>query len=358
MHMIQKKHILPLLLLLQIIIVNILAAFPMFVERFYSNGLYPIIAAGSRSLFGLVPFSAGDIIYGIMLLFAFRWLWLKRKTWRKAFWDNVLGLLSFMSVFYFLFHMLWAMNYHRTPLHEKMGIDKKYELTELITFTKKLIVKTNNMQVQITGNDSVKVVNTYTIPQVYDRSLNGYNRVAAKYPFFKYETESIKSSLISTPLSYMGFGGYLNPFTNEAQVNARLPLYNLPTTTCHEMAHQIGYASESEANFIGYMASVHNEDIYFQYSGYSFALKYCMRNIEKLDEDTAKSIYPLINKGVLGNFKESKDFNDKYSSFIETGFKFFYDNFLKLNKQKDGLEGYSKFVGLLVNYHKKEDFQP
>jgi hypothetical protein len=34
-------------------------------------------------------------------------------------------------------------------------------------------------------------------------------------------------------------------------------LYNLPTTTCHEMSHQIGYANESEANFIGFMASTH-----------------------------------------------------------------------------------------------------
>ncbi|WP_308224933.1 DUF3810 domain-containing protein [Flavobacterium sp. J372] len=353
--MIKKKHVLPLLLLLQIIIVNILAAFPEFVEKYYSNGLYPFIAAGSRSIFGLVPFSVGDIIYGIVLVFAFRWLWLKRKTWGRALWGNVLGLLSFMSVFYFLFHLLWAMNYHRVPLHEKMGMEKKYELAELIPFTKKLIAKTNAMQVQITGNDSTKVVNPYTIAQIYDMSLNGYNRVSAKYLYFKYERESIKSSLISTPLSYMGFGGYLNPFTNEAQVNANLPLYNLPTTTCHEMAHQIGYASESEANFIGYLASVDNEDVYFQYSGYSFALKYCMRSIEKLDEKTAESLVPLINKGVRKNFKESKDFNEKYSSFIETGFEFFYDNFLKLNKQKDGLEGYSKFVGLLVNYHKQKE---
>jgi hypothetical protein len=353
--MIKKKHVLPLLLLLQIIIVNILAAFPAFVEKFYSNGLYPIIAAGSRSLFGLAPFSVGDVIYGIVIVFAFRWLWLKRKTWRRTFWDNVLGMLSFMSIFYFLFHLLWAINYHRVPLHEKMDMEKKYELAELIPFTKKLITKTNAMQVQITGNDSTKVVNPYSILQIYDKSLSGYSSVSVKYPYFRYETESIKSSLICTPLSYMGFGGYLNPFTNEAQVNANLPLYNLPTTTCHEMAHQIGYASESEANFIGYLASVHNKDIYFQYSGYSFALKYCIRSIEKLDEKAAERLVPLINKGVRKNFKESMDFNEKYSSFIETGFEFFYDNFLKLNKQKDGLEGYSKFVGLLVNYHKQKE---
>ena len=49
----------------------------------------------------------------------------------------------------------------------------------------------------------------------------------------------------------MGFSGYLNPFTNEAQVDILIPKYQLPTTASHEVAHQLGYAAENEANFIG-----------------------------------------------------------------------------------------------------------
>ena len=115
------------------------------------------------------------------------------------------------------------------------------------------------------------------------------------------------------------------------------------------------YASESEANFIGYMASIYNDDIYFQYSGYTFALKYCMRNIRKLDEKKADELVPLILPGVRANFEESEAFNKKYESFVETVFEYIYDNFLKLNKQEDGLETYSKFVGLLVNYYEEKE---
>jgi hypothetical protein len=351
----KKKFILPLLLLLQIIIVNLLSLFPEFVENYYSNGLYQYISKTSRFIFGAPGFSAGDIIYGIALIFMLRWFWLTRKTWRRQYKDNLLKMLGSFSVFYFLFHILWGINYHRVPLNEKMALEKKYELQELISFTKRLIIKTNAIQMGITKNDSLKVISPYTVQQVYSRSLSGYDILGQQYPFFGYKNKSIKSSLISTPLSYMGFGGYLNPFTNEAQVNNKLPLYNLPTTTCHEMAHQIGYASESEANFIGYMASISSGDAYFKYSGYSFALKYCLRNIAKLDKQQAKALKPLINKGILKNFKESEAFNDKYESFIETIFEVFYDNFLKLNKQEDGLETYSKFVGLLVNYYKDKE---
>jgi hypothetical protein len=247
------------------------------------------------------------------------------------------------------------MNYHRVPLHEKMGIEKNYTTEELIAFTQRMINKTNELHRQIEKNDSLKVVVPYTINEIYSRSINGYTEMRQQFPYFAFEHESIKSSLLSTPLSYMGFGGYLNPFTNEAQVNDKLPLYGFSATVCHEMSHQIGYASESEANFIGYMASIHNKDLYFKYSGYTLALKYCLRNINKIDEKKAKSLAKLVLPGVRANFKESEAFNKKYESFVETIFEYFYDNYLKLNKQEDGLETYSKFVGLLVNYYKDKE---
>lgn len=351
----KKKFILPLLLLLQVIIINILAQFPQFVEDYYSNGLYPYISKASRLLFGWTGISLGDIIYGIVIIFIIRWVWKTKGTWRVQYKTHLLTIVSFISVFYLLFQLLWGLNYIRVPLNEKFGIEKKYTPDELLAFTKELIAKANTVHLSITKNDSAKVVTPYTVEEIYSHSTTGYASLTKDYREFKYEHESIKSSLISVPLSYMGFGGYLNPFTNEAQVNEKLPLYNLPTTTCHEMSHQIGYASESEANFIGYMASIYNADPYFQYSGYTFALKYCLRNIAKIDEKKAESLLPSINYGIRQNFKESEAFNEKYSSFIEIFFEVFYDNFLKLNKQEDGMETYSKFVGLLVNYYKEKE---
>ena len=212
----KKKYILPLLLIVQIIIINILSLFPQFVESYYSNGLFPYLSKGERILFGWFGFSAGDIIYGIAIFFALLWFWKKRKTWRKQYKDNGLQILSAFSVFYFLFHLLWAMNYHRVPLNEKMGIDKKYTSEELVAFTKKVITKTNELHRLIEKNDSLNVVVPYTIKDIYARSVNGYTEMEQQFPYFAFTHESIKSSLISVPLSYMGFGGYLNPFTNEA----------------------------------------------------------------------------------------------------------------------------------------------
>jgi hypothetical protein len=180
---------------------------------------------------------------------------------------------------------------------------------------------------------------------------NGYDNLGNQYAYFRYEIPSRKKSLFSLPLTYMGFGGYLNPFTNEAQVNDKIPMVGFPMTINHEMAHQMGFASESECNFIGFLASVKNEDLYFQYSAYQYALRYCLNNIGMKSETKFEYYKNKINPGIIENYKESEAFWKSYDTIIDKVFHAFYDQFLKMNQQKDGLESYSKYVNLLINYY-------
>jgi hypothetical protein len=349
---VKRKYILPLFLLIQIIFLKIIRFFPETVELFYSNGFYVYLSKFSRIILGKITFSVGDCIYFILIVLALKWFWNKRKSWRLNWKNNLLTVLSVLSVFYFFFHILWALNYYREPLFEKMSIEKDYTDADLLTFTKKLIAKTNAVQSQITKNDSLKVVFPYSQNQVFEMNQNGYINLSREYTFFTYSHLSIKKSLFSLPLTYMGFGGYLNPFTNEAQVNYLGPMYSFPMTTNHEMAHQMGYASESECNFIGFMSSIKNDNLYFQYSGYSMALRYCLGNWQVRNEKILKQLLKTVNPGILKNYKESEDFWKQYQTPIETGFHAFYDRFLKMNQQKDGMDSYSKFVNLMVNYYK------
>jgi hypothetical protein len=178
-------------------------------------------------LFGWTGFSIGDILYGTALFLAIRWLWRTRKTWKTGYKQNLLKIAACLSVVYFIFTALWALNYRRVPLYKKMGIEKDYTEKELIAFTYRLIDKTNALHLQLTQSDTVKVVVPYTLDSIYTKAPEAYAVLQKEFPYFEYRHNSIKSSLISVPLSYMGFGGYLNPFTNEAQVNCKLPC-----TTC------------------------------------------------------------------------------------------------------------------------------
>nr|WP_309597492.1 DUF3810 family protein [Flavobacterium davisii] len=53
---------------------------------------------------------------------------------------------------------------------------------------------------------------------------------------------------------------------------------------------------------------------------------------------------------MLKNFKETDLFWSKHESILNKGFELFYDHFLKLNQQEEGIKSYSKFIDLLINY--------
>jgi len=350
---VKHKYFLPVFLVVQIILIKVLAFFPEFVERFYSKGLYLYISKITRMIFGWIPFSIGDLAYFILIMYLIRWVYKNRVGFFRNWKTNGLTILSFISVLYFLFHFLWGINYYRKPLCDTLGIKKEYTQQQLEDLTKKLIFKTNLLQLEL-ENNPVKIVKfSYSEEEMYHLAPYGYEKLPKSLKDIKYEVASIKSSLFSLPLSYMGFGGYLNPFSNEAQVNYLKPKYTSPLTICHEMAHQTGIASESDCNFIGFMAASSHENVYFQYSAYAFALNYCLYNLESMEKGSSKKYKVLINKGIIENFNENKTFWKQYHSFIDTFFEYFYDKFLKFNEQKDGMESYSKFVGLLINYDLK-----
>lgn len=346
-----RNYFLIYFLLLQIIVVQLLSFFPQVIEEIYSNGIYVYSSNFFRIVLGWIGFSVGDIIYGVVIAYLIFKIIKTRKS--ITFKSSVINVLKGFSIFYFLFNLMWGLNYYRVPLSEKMNLTYEYSFEDLLLFTDKMIEKSNALHLEMVAEDSLKVVNPYSTEEIYQMAQQSYNLLSEKYPEFTYINHSVKSSLISTPLSYMGFGGYMNPFTGEAQVNYLLPKYLFPTTTLHEMSHQIGYASESEANFIGYLASVNSEDMYFRYSGTIFALRYCLRNIEKFNPDLLEEYLLKVNPGIRLNFLETEEFWEEYETPIERFFEIFYDTFLKANSQEEGLESYSKFVGLLISYESR-----
>ena len=95
----------------------------------------------------------------------------------------------------------------------------------------------------------------------------------------------------------MGYSGYINPFTNEAQINAKMVGYSTPITVCHEIAHQMGYAAETEANYLGYLAAKNSNNQYFRYSASLFSLRYLLGEVRKVNPEKYKYFQEKIHKG-------------------------------------------------------------
>ena len=347
-----KRHfVLAILLPVQMLLMKLAESNPAFIERFYSNGMYPYISSFLRFLFGWIPFSVGDLLLAFGLFIFIRFLIRLLKTRCTNLVPKIIHFTAVLSVIYFCFYLFWGFNYYREPLAKNLKYDqKKYTTAQLQKATEHIIKKLNYYQLEITKNDTLKVENPYLQEEMYTMAVSGYAQLSKEYPQLKYEFPSVKSSLMSVLQSYNGTSGYFNPFTGEAQVNDKNPTTSYPTTTCHEMAHQIGFAAENEANFVGFLAANYNEDLYFKYASYRMAFGYCITEMKKRDSHVSKELWKTVNKGIAKDFNASYQFWQAYKNPFEPILKKGYNAYLKANKQDKGVQSYNYVVDLLLSY--------
>ena len=349
---IKKGHLyLTLFLPIQIVLVQWAAKNPAFIELYYANTLYPPISKFFRIVLGWIPFSVGDLLIAFLVFITVRFCYRLIQKRFKYFLPKIIHFTAVVSVIYGCFYIFWGLNYYRQPLAENLKYpQQKYTTIQLQNITKLIVKKLNKYQYNITKNDTIKVQNNYNQKKMYAMAVNGYTNLAKDFPQLKYQHASVKSSLMSLLQTYNGTAGYLNPLTGEAQVNDRIPKTGYPTTICHEMAHQIGYAAENEANFIGFLAANYNEDDYFKYASYRMAFSYCISELRKRDRKLSKEIWQSVHVGVAKDFNASYQFWQAYKNPFEPIIKKGYNAYLKANKQEQGIASYNYVVDLLITY--------
>ena len=146
----------------------------------------------------------------------------------------------------------------------------------------------------------------------------------------------------------MGFSGYINPFTIEANINSKIPIISYASTISHEIAHQIGYASENEANYIGILSNQISSNLEINYSGNLIALQYLLSELYYVNKNLYSEKIKKIRKGILKNIEEKREFTKKYRNPFEDVFKKIYDFYLKKNNQSQGIKSYGLVVNLLI----------
>jgi len=237
-----------ILLLAAVVLIRLSTLEPQWVERYYSGAVYPLIARVLRTLTGWLPFSLGDLLYISAGVWVIRQIlvWVSKIRRKEMNWPQAQKLISvYIQVFlwiYVVFNALWGLNYNRTGIAGQLGLElKDSSYAELHSLSRILIDKTNQWR-PIDPNAGYK--------RSAASAEQAYAAVQAKYPFLDPAPPSLKSSLFGVIGNYLGYSGYYNPFSGEGQVNMRVPGYLVPFVACHEMAHQMGYAKENEANFV------------------------------------------------------------------------------------------------------------
>jgi hypothetical protein len=348
----QYKHL--VLSLSLAIIVKCMSLFPNWVENVYLPYLYTPLSKLQRILLGWLPFSLGDIIYlfvtiGILyLIFKVVQKIYKRTFSRSRFKKYWTVLLTTGLYIYAAFNLFWGLNYSRKGIAHQLQLDvKKYTRADVEPLMSHLIKRINAYA------DSTFFVQKFSYDTCNRNAIACYQLLSLKHPAIHYEHQSIKKMTSSKIQNYLGFLGYYNPFTGEAQVNHSVPKFMLPTIFLHEMAHQIGYAKEDEANFVGYLAAKESQNNYFKYSSYFDLLQYVASELNHTDSNATKPYIQLLHPTVISHFKTWRNFREAHHSIFSTATAWIYNQFLKVTDRPQGIDTYNEVVALLIAYMRK-----
>lgn len=324
------------------------------VETNYSVGVYPWIGAGMRRVFGWLPFSLGDLLYLtvgawiVFKLFGFIRMVLQKRFSAANLYPGILNGINILLIIYIYFNLFWGLNYNRLGISEQLHLTvvepSQMKLEEL---TGRLLVKTNSFAT-VAGRKKSPPAET-----VFSGAIKNYEKLGETYPFLQYHPRSVKTSLFGTLGNYMGYTGYYNPFTAEAQINNAVPGFLHHFVACHEIAHQLGYAKENEANFVGFLAARSSVDTAFLYSAYFDMFLYANAALYSRDSLSARRNLKSLSPAVQRDLAELRAYRIRYENPLDKLISIFYDRYLRMNQQPDGQKTYSKVVLWLLAYYEK-----
>lgn len=344
-------------LILLVVTIKFSSLFSGVIERYYSDGIYPVVSKIQRFLFGWIPFSLGDLLYTFMVLFILVKIWrliralAQRKFGRQYFLTGLRQLLFFVLLVYVLFYLLWGLNYSRRGIARQLNLKMTtYTIGELDTLTNALEARLNVYAKQVTPDQR----DSFNKKKNLFREANEAYRIARNYySFLSYQPRSIKPSIYSYAGNVLGFEGYYNPFSGEAQVNTTIPVFEQPFVACHEIGHQVGYGKENEANFAGFLACRLHPSPAFRYSVYFDMYSYAIDEFYRVDSVKAKIYIDSLDPQVKKDFKELRAFFKKYKNPVEPIITWLYGKYLQANNQPAGKRTYSEVIAFLIAYQRK-----
>ncbi len=339
-----------------ILVIKLLALNSYYVEKFYSGYFYPLVSIILRFLFGWLPFSIGDIFYFVLgcwllyLVIKNLSLLFRKKLTGAIVLQKMMKAIVALVIVYISFNILWGLNYDRIGVAGQLKLPEAgYDTADVILLQEILLKKANENKEALIRNKNIYPSKN----ELFKRAKSCYDKASKIYPFIQYKSPSIKSSFYGSLGNYLGFTGYYNPFSGEAQVNATVPKFLLPYITTHEMGHQLGYAKEDEANFVGYLAAVNSGDTLFRYSAYLDLFVYANREVYYFDSALAKIELTKLDTAIKEDLIEWRKFNIAHTSFIEPAITWLYGNYLKANQQPKGMRSYNEVIRMLIAYYKK-----
>ena len=281
-------------------------------------------------------------------------------------------LFLILSTLLVLYVFLCGINYHRTSFSEEAGLSVTidahgtvYDEADLIALCDYLVTEINDTEAQLASTaiqvEGACIGQTQETPKpsaawlwhagrtgqrAMEKLGQRYHRLSGHYPY-------PKPILNTWILSVQQTTGVYSPFTVEANYNRDIAYYDIPFTICHELSHLRGYMQEEEANFIGVLATIGADDLYFNYSGYVSAWVYAGNALARIDSTAFATLYSRINARTRQDMLYNNAYWQQFEGKPAEAHEHLNDAYLKMQGQATGVRSYGHVTDLMLEYFAK-----
>ncbi len=315
---------------------------PSLTESIYSQTLYPFISILLSKLSFHIDTSLSDTLY-IALIFGFLafllLLFFKQISLKKF----ILNSIKIVALLYSLFYFLWGFNYYRKPVYNRIELSKHQPDTEELLKVFEFVIDQTNQ-----SYCSFSTFNEADCNAAIEHSFKSLSSFL-KIHYHPHQ-RNIKYITFSDFFAKATILGYYGPFFNEVHINAYLSPLDIPIVTAHEKSHQLGIASEAEANLYGWMTCINSSNQHAQYSAWLFALDYFIYNAKQLPESKflIKKISPSVVNDIIARHEHWKKLRNETIDNVTAKVN---DAYLKTNSVSKGIDDYNDIVQLVVDIY-------
>ena len=264
----------------------------------------------------------------------------------------LLGALCAGATIYAAFCWLWGFTFYIDGFQEKSGVYAQPVAVEDLHRVTELFAAGLQETADRVPRDENGLF-AASRQEILADSVHVYDRLEEEFPFLAMDDRAPKAVYFSRILSRLDFTGIFCPYTGEANVNVDSPAAFLPATAAHELAHQRGFSSEQECNFLAIAAVTSADNAVSNYSGWLLGYVYLGNALYSADRAAWEQVYDSLPQTVRADLSANNRYWEQFEeTVVQKVSNTMYDGLLKSYGEEKGIQSYGTVVDMLVAYYR------
>ncbi|MGI6264394.1 MAG: DUF3810 domain-containing protein [Acutalibacteraceae bacterium] len=330
---------------------------PAVAEKVFAEGLFRLIAVPMGWLTSLIPLSLTELALILALpaavLLAVRLVRRLRRGGRRRAIARLLRTAAWLvSILFAVYMVMHGLNFARPPVSELMGLDTRPQTVEyLAAVCRDLAKQASAERARLPEDENGRIRDERSTVDLLRQAETGFRAAGRDCDLLWGGTWQPKPVRLSHWWSYTGITGMYFPFFAEANVNVDVPVFDIPFTAAHELAHTRGFAREDECNFIAWLTCLYQDDPLYRYSGQLMAYLYCENALKAYDNDLRWQIRDTCSEAVQRDLQLQHDYWAAFEGEVQQVSTEVNDAFLTVQGEEDGVFSYDRVVALIMAYY-------